>query len=78
MTLAEYLKRHKITCAAFGKRIGKSQSTVHRYKRNEQELKLTQAYDLCVATDGEVTIRDLYYDYKEKAAKKKATDTAAL
>lgn len=78
MTLAEYLKKYNITCEAFGKRIGKSQSTVHRYKCNDQDLKLTQAYDLCVATDGEVTIRDLYYDYKEKAVKKKATDTAAL
>lgn len=78
MTLEEYLKRHKITCAAFGKRIGKSQSTVHRYKRNEQQLKLTEAYDLCVATNGEVTIRDLYYDYVENVAKKKATSNAAL
>ena len=78
MTLKEYLKRHKITCESFGKRIGKSQSSVHRYKCSDQDLKLSEAYNICLATDGEVTIRDLYYDYIEKAAKKKATNTAAL
>lgn len=59
MTLAEYLKREKLTDAQFAGQIGVERSTVTRLRGNQVPSSKTMAA-IIAATNGEVTANDFF------------------
>jgi ATP phosphoribosyltransferase regulatory subunit HisZ len=60
MTVDEYLKRHSLTYAAFGERIGVSMQSVHRYAKYNRLPKRSVMVRIIAATGGEVAPADFY------------------
>lgn len=69
MTLAEYLKRHDLDAAGFGRKVGMSKSYIARLVRGERVPRPDTMARISRETRGLVTANDFYEQpLKRKAA----------
>lgn len=68
MTLGQYLKKHGITPAEFGRRISRSRAAVSRYVADERIPDRETMAKIVEATKGAVTANDFYAPAKKAAA----------